>query len=175
MIDIISIIAQIVGAFAVIFWVISIQRKKHYKILLLECIANILYTVQYMLLGVFLTSFMNFTSAIRCFIFYKKRKENQEISKIWLIIFLSLIVIMSIFTYDGYLSLIPVIITIFYTIASWIKEANFLRIVFIIAAVVWIYYNYMVGAYVSIIGNVFEIISGVISLIRFSKKGTVEE
>ena len=93
MIYIITILAQIVGALAIVVWVISIQYKKHYKILLLECVANILYALQYVLLGVFLTSFMNLVSAIRCFLFYKKRKENKEISKIWLLIFILLIVV----------------------------------------------------------------------------------
>ena len=87
---------------------------------------------------------------------------------LYIIIFVIIVIVLGILTYDGYLSLIPIIITLFYTISSWMKDAKWIRIVFLIAAFIWIYYNYVVGAYICIIGNVFEIISGTLALIRFS-------
>ena len=43
------------------------------------------------------------------------------------------------------------------------------RIFFVIAAFLWIVYNLHVGAVMPLIGNVFEIISGILALIRFKK------
>ena len=161
-------IAQIIGIVAIVLWVISVQKKEEYKILLLQALANLIYTVQYVLLQVFPAAFMNIASFFRCYIFYIKRKNEKNISKLWLIIFIIIVIVLGILTYDGYLSLIPIIITLFYTISSWMKDAKWIRIVFLIAAFIWIYYNYVVGAYICIIGNVFEIISGTLALIRFS-------
>ncbi len=154
---------------AIILWVISVQEKKQYKILFLEGLANLAYTISYFLLGAYTPSSMNFVSTIRCFIFSKDRKENKDIPGYYLAFFLILLVVFGFITFRGFLSLIPIIITAFYTISSYLNDSKYLRIVFLVMAFVWIFYNYMVGAYVCIIGNVLEIISGVISLIRFKK------
>ncbi len=127
-------------------------------------------TIEYLVLGVLSAASMNFVSTIRCYLFYRKKKERRKVPEVWLIGFISLLIILGIITYNGYLSLIPIIITIFYTISSYLKKAKWIRIVVLIAAFIWIYYNYMVGAYVVIIGNILEIISGTISLIRYRKE-----
>ncbi len=164
------IISQIAGAIALIFWVTSIQHKKQDTILFYQALANAFYTLQYCLLGVFTAASMNFSSVLRCSLFSYKRKNNQDIPVFWLIFFMLLIIILGFVTYDGIISLIPIIITLFYTLSSWLKESKWLRIVFIIAAIIWIYYNFTVHAYISIVGNLLEILSGIISLIRFEKK-----
>ena len=163
-----TILAQIIGILAISFWAISIQEKEQYKILFLQAISNLMYTIQYFLLGVFTASSMNFISFGRCFLFYRKKKYEKSISKSLFIGFILLLVVFGFITYDGYLSLIPIIITIFYTITSYMESSNFIRVIFLLAAFIWIYYNYSVGAYICIVGNVLEIISGVVSLIRFS-------
>ena len=166
----INFLAQLVGVIAIILWGFSIQKKEQYKILFLQFLSNIAYVIQYLLLGVLETASMNFISAIRTYLFYKKRKNNKEISTNYLIFFIILIMFLGILTYKNYLSLIPIFITIFYSVSNWLKDAKWIRIVILISAFIWIYYNYVVGAYICIIGNIFEIISGVTSLIRFSKK-----
>lgn len=162
-----NILAQIAGVFAIFFWVTSIQKKEQYKILFSQILANIMYIIQYVILGTYIAAAMNFTSAVRCFVFYEKRKQNKDISIIWLFMFLILIILFAIFTYDNYLSLIPVILTLLYTISSWMKDSKWIRIVFLIAGIIWIYYNYSVGAYVSIVGNILEIVSAIVAIIKF--------
>lgn len=161
-----SFIAQIIGGFAIALWVISIQNKKREKILLFQFWANILYMLEYSLLGAMSASMMNFSSSIRCITFYKTKKSNSYGS---LILFSLCVIILGILTYNGLLSLIPIVITLFYTISSWAKNPIWNRITVLGAALVWIYYNYTVGAYITIVGNILEIISAVISLIRFKK------
>ena len=163
-------IAQIFGIIGVILWIYSVQNKKQEKILFFQFLANLGYATQYFIINAFSASTMNLTSSLRSLIFYIKRKNNNEISKLWLIFFISLIIIFGIITYDGLLSIIPIIISLFYAISSWLKETKWMRTVFIIAAFVWIYYNLEVQAYTAIISNVFEIISGTISLIRFKNE-----
>ena len=50
------------------------------------------------------------------------------------------------------------------------KDAKWLRIVFLLTAFLWLYYNITMGAYVAVGGNILEIISGTISIFRFNKK-----
>lgn len=164
------IIAQIIGFFAIALWVYSVQNKNQSKILFFQFLANLMYGVEYFLLNAFPAVAMNLSSSLRCLLFYNKRKNNEEIPKSWLIFFLLLVLLLGIITFDNIISIIPITITIFYTLSSWMKDTKWCRIVFLVCAFIWIYYNYKVKAYISIVGNVMEIISGIISLIRFRKK-----
>jgi len=85
----------------------------------------------------------------------------------WLWLFLILIFILGIIGYNGLLSLIPVIITTLYFISTYFNNMKVVRLVFFFCSMVWFYYNYQVGAYTALIGNVFEFTSGLIALFRF--------
>jgi len=156
--------AQIIGSIAISIWVISIQNKKRSNILKFQAIANLLYTIEYFLFGAYPASSMNLISTIRCLIFSKIEEEK---TKKWNIFFIILILILGILTYKNLLSITPIIITIFYTISSSKNNTNLNRITVLISAFIWIYYNYKVGAYITILGNILEIISSSFSIIRF--------
>ena len=88
------------------------------------------------------------------------------------IIICVIIIVIGIITVDTPLMLIPILATLFYTYSSWQNNMQKLRIIYIVAAIFWLYYNLTVGAYVSLIGNTLEIISGTSSLIKYrNKKG----
>lgn len=163
------ILSQIIGLLAIICWVMSIQQKNKEKILMNQMFANTLYTIQYVLLGAYSASAMNITSAIRSLVFYNDEKKHKQ-SKLTGSILIAAIIIIGIITYSSPISIIPILITIAYTYSVWQSNLKITRIIFIIAAIIWIYYNLKVGAYISIIGNSLEIISGIISIKRFHKK-----
>lgn len=162
-----SFIAQIIGTMAIAFWVVGLQNKDRKNILLFQAIANSFYSVQYFLLEAYSACSMNFVSTFRCLIF---AKTKQKTTKLFNIIFCLIIFLIGVFTYNGLLSLIPLIITIFYTISSSKENNLWNRLTVLLAAFVWIFYNYKVGAYITILGNVFEIISGISAIIRFRNK-----
>ena len=162
-----SFFAQLIGCMAISFWVISIQYKDRKNILLFQAIANLFYSIEYFLLGAFSASIMNLLSTFRCFIFSKTKKKT---TKLFNFLFCLIILIIGIFTYNGLLSLIPPIITLFYTISSSKHNNMWNRLTVLVAAFVWIFYNYKVGAYITILGNIFEIASGILSIVRFRNK-----
>ena len=163
-----NIVAQCIGLFGFLVFVSSVQVKEKKRLILFQLVANFLYGVSYFLLNVKTAFFMNMVSVIRCAILYFAKKEKP--SKLFLFLLLAMIVIITIFTYDGPLSLLPAIITAMYTISTWQNNMTVIRYAFIAAGLLWIFYNFNVGAYVIIIGNIFEVISGIISLKRFQKK-----
>ncbi|MFR0823677.1 MAG: YgjV family protein [Clostridia bacterium] len=163
-------ISYIVGTIALMVWIFSIQVKGKEKILQTQMIANILYSIQYILIGAITAGSMNLVSALRSYVFYKKQKNTNMVSTTWLFVFITIILVIAVITCRDFMSLIPIIITILYTYATWQKNTKVIRIIFLLAACIWIYYNFYIGAYVAIIGNGLEIISSIISMIRFDKK-----
>lgn len=161
------ILAQVLASFAILFWVISILLKNKKNILLMQVIANGIYGIEYLLLGAFSAASMNFLSFLRLLVYYFYALLNIKMPKWILFVFITLVLLLGIITYDGLISLLPIIITVLYTYAFWQNNLNVARIIYIVAAIIWIYYNYEVGAYVGIIGNVLEIITGLISLIKY--------
>lgn len=161
------VLAQVLALFAILFWVISILLKNKKNILLMQVIANGIYGIEYLLLGAFSAASMNFLSFLRLLVYYFYTLLNIKISKWILFVFIALVLLFGIITYDGLISLLPIIITVLYTYAFWQNNLNVARIIYIVAAIIWIYYNYEVGAYVGIIGNALEITTGLISLIKY--------
>ncbi|SRR5574344_966584 len=161
--------AQFVGAAALLVIVLSVQCKKKKNIMLLQTIANILYSIQYILLNAYSAAYLNIITVLRSYVYYEYDKKRKKILLIWPIIFSIFCIIFGYIFYEGPIVIIPVLITIAYTIGATYKNPNVFRIVFLVCAFIWIYYNYSVGAYVSIFGNVCEIISTYISLKRYKK------
>ncbi len=161
------ILAQVLALFAILFWVISILLKNKKNILLMQVIANGIYGIEYLLLGAFSAASMNFLSFLRLLVYYFYTSLNIKMPKWILFVFIALVLLFGIITYDGLISLLPIIITVLYTYAFWQNNLNVARIIYIVAAIIWIYYNYEVGAYVGIIGNALEITTGLISLIKY--------
>ena len=161
------VLAQVLALFAILFWVISILLKNKKNILLMQVIANGIYGIEYLLLGAFSAASMNFLSFLRLLVYYFYTSLNIKMPKWILFVFIALVLLFGIITYDGLISLLPIIITVLYTYAFWQNNLNVARIIYIVAAIIWIYYNYEVGAYVGIIGNILEIITGLISLIKY--------
>lgn len=161
------ILAQVLASFAILFWVISILLKNKKNILLMQVIANGIYGIEYLLLGAFSAASMNFLSFLRLLVYYFYALLNIKMPKWILFVFIALVLLFGIITYDGLISLLPIIITVLYTYAFWQNNLNVARIIYIVAAIIWIYYNYEVGAYVGIIGNALEITTELISLIKY--------
>lgn len=158
------------GALALGTWISSIQVKKKSSILILQLLANVFYAIQYFLLGYFSTGLMNLVSVFRCYAFGMNAKKNKENSFLLLLIILFIIFILSLFFCNTFLGLLPVLATLLYTISTWQNNTKWLRYVYVICSVIFVVYNYIVGAYVTLVGNLFEIVSGIVSIIRFEKK-----
>lgn len=159
--------AQIIGICAVVFFISSVQMSRKRDLLLYQAIANILYFVQYLLLSAYTAASTNLISAMRCYFFIKYDKAKKKIPKYHIYLYSFLILIFGLANYKGLFTLIPIIITILYIISSYFENTKYIRYVFLICSIIWFFYNFKVKAYVSIIGNVFEFISSIISIIRF--------
>ena len=165
---------QTIGIVAFILFVYSLQKKDKKEILFYQLLANILYAIQYISLGAYIAGILNVVTVTRCFIYYKYEKDKKEIPLFILITYILIIILVSIFTVDSYISILPSIINIIYIVSTWQKNTKVLRLSFMVAAILWIYYNLTVGAYTAIIGNTFEIISVSYACIKLNRKNNIK-
>lgn len=134
------------------------DRKKILVISFLSMIAN---AIAYILLDAWTGVAMCVVALIRNIIFFideKKNGKRETINKkdvVILIVLFSSIIISTIFTYDGFLSLLSVIATMIYTYSVWQKKTNIYKLLGIPGGILWILYNIYVK---SIFGVILEAI-----------------
>lgn len=101
-------------------------------------------------------------------------KKNKE-TPIWLLgVFVSAILLLAIINCKTLLDVVPIIAALFFTVSSWQKSTRIICFSCLIAAVFLAFYNFIVGAYINLGGNVFEISSAIIAIIRSYLKNESE-
>lgn len=162
-----DIFIQILGLLALVSWVSSVQLKNKTDILKLQIVASIFYCLHYAMLDAVSAAAVSIVSIIRLLTIFLIERKGRRVSVFLLVLFILLLFVVGALTYVKPLSLIPIFITILYTYATWQSNTKIIRIIFFICGWLWIYFNYNVGSYILIIGNMMEIISSTVSFFRF--------
>lgn len=161
-----NVLAQIFGAFALLFLVISYQQRKRINFLNLQASANIFYVLQYFVLHAYSGMISFIISTIKMIIFQIDERKNRTTNILVFIILEISFIFFGILTYDGLYSIIPILGACMFTYGAWQRNLKITYFIAIIVAVMSNVYDIAVGAYISVISNVFELVA---SLIGFRK------
>lgn len=156
---------QILGFIYALFLILSNFGKSTKQILFLQTISFFFKTLHYYLLGGisgFLTSLI---SIIRNIIFYKIKE-----SKIWIVFFIIIYIIIGIITLKSIYALLPVFATIIYTLIINYNNPKYLRYGIFITSLTWLIYNIYIISYSGIIIQIIMLISNIIAIIKLDKK-----
>lgn len=161
--------AQLIGAAAMLTITLSVQCRKKKHMMMVQSAAHMLYAFQYALLGAFSAAFMDAIAVLRNMLFYKYDKSKKQVPLYLTTIVLLITALIGYLNYTNPLSLLPVIIAMLYTIGASFKDPKVYKYVFGFCAIAWLFYNLKFKAYVCVIGNIMEITSTTIALIRDTK------
>lgn len=160
------IFAQIFGLLGALAMLISNWQKTRNKVLSLLILDSICYFMQYILLGAITGAFTNVVGLIRTIIFKYKDKYEILQSNIILFIILSIYLLVGILTYDGIISLLPVIAAMIYTAVLWQDNVRIIRIGTFIMILSCFIYNIAVAAYTGAIVEGILLISSILAIIK---------
>lgn len=96
----------------------------------------------------------------------KGKKINNKVDFAILMITILLMVVLTIYTYNGPLSLLSVIATLVTTFALWQKDVKRYKLLGLLAGILWLAYNIFI---MSIMGIVLELILTICSIIGYIK------
>lgn len=164
-----NLIVNIVSVISIFLFIISVQFKNKKDILIIQTLSSICYMIVYFLLKAYSGATIELVEQTKNIVFIEYEKSNKDIPLLVLLLFIGLLIIITILTYNGLNSIMPLIIYVLYFLSSYFKNPKTIRTTMILCAIIWMLYNYSIGAYLMIIGNILEIISAVISLIRYKK------
>lgn len=170
----ILIISQIIGFAAVGLYLLSYQLKKRKQIVWVTCISNLLYVLQYVLLGAFSGAIMDMMSTVSSFMAAKKNDKPFVRFSRWLapvnLIVITIVGLVSAFLQREWLELLPIAGALFQTGGLWCDDEQTIRKLGLCSAPFWLVYNFLSQAYGPAIGSVIAIISIIVALIRYREK-----
>ena len=132
--------------------------------------STVLYALQYLVLGAFSAVATNLIGTVRDYIFYVYAKDNKDIPKLIFFIFILIVIVSGIFTFNGFISLIPIFLSILTTYSIWQNNMKKYRGITVMITALWVIYNLSVGAFVSSIGSIISLVSAIIAIIRLDIK-----
>ncbi len=178
-ITVIYIVSQVITIIYFAILSLSYLLKDRNKILTANLAAHIGQTAAMAMLNGYTGAAMSAIMVLRdvtLLIQETKKAKGKEINKnfdlIILIVTIMLMILLTIFTYNGPLSLLSVVATLITTFALWQKNVKTYKILGIVASILWLAYNIVI---ISIMGIILEIILLICSIVGYIKDAKKEK
>lgn len=163
-----QILTQIIGIIAMVFGVLSFQSKKNTNFFIMQGIANCLFFAHFLMLGQPAGAFMNLLGLFRSVCLNVKKLKNTVTEVLFIACFIAVAVIF----YENLLTILILIAQLVGTVVFWLDNGKVIRICQLtISSPAWLTHNIINFSIGGIITEIFNIVSTVISLVRFRKSG----
>lgn len=163
-----DIIVQLIGAIAFLFLIWSYQKKKKVEILVLQIISAIIFSIHYYFLNAATAVFCNIINCIVFLLIYFYEKKNKNKLSLF-VIMIPLLIIISLISWDGISSILPIIASIIVLIGFLLNNENDIRLIGIISSLCWLIYGLIYISYSAIIFNAVTIITTSLAIKKHKK------
>lgn len=163
-------IAQILGliAAAILWW--AFQCKNTKRLFLLQLISSIGFSLHFLVLGAYTGMLLNLAEVLRSYLLYRGDKKWTS-HRITMVAVMLLMAFCGAVSWDGWLSLLPSAAMVIGTCFMWSRNGKILRLaqLFFISPC-WLIYNVAMGSIAGILTESVNIVSVIVSLLRFGLK-----
>lgn len=159
-------IAQILGFLGFLLAVISFQAKTRKGILFFQMLCGFSFTLHFLILGAYTGCALNILSSLRSVVFYNNNKRWAS-SPAWPYAFALLFILTGVFTWEGLVTLLPVLACLIYTVTLYMDNPKTVRKFIWIGSPCWIVYNVIKGSYGGILTEVFAMLSIFTAIYRY--------
>ena len=163
-------VIQGLGFAAFLIGISTYQFNKRTTILSLQTVYNLLFGIQYLLLGSLNSMLMCVTGAGRNIIFCYDDSLNKKARYFILIFFIVLSLVLTGIYWNGILSLLGCAGSILSTLAVWQRSEKNIRIISLISAIVWLLHDVLIGSYAAIVDGSIVIAAIIVGIYRFDIK-----
>ena len=164
-------IGQTLGIIAVILGFISFQMKSARGILVFQIITALVFSAHYFLIGAKTAVALNFAAAIQDVFYYFRNKRGSK-SIVDPIFFTSLMVVLSILTWESWYSVFIMLGLAVISVSFSFSGANKIRASMFVKSPLCLVYNILVFSAGGIIYECAVLISSAIGLIRSKKSAS---
>lgn len=162
------IFAQILGGIALLILILSFQKNEKQTLLKYQIGSSVFFAAQYLCLQAYSGCLINIACIIRNILF--RKYTGKKIPIYYLIFIICIMIVLSLFSYVGPISLLPCIACVLYSCSLWQDNLKITRIVEVISCSLYIIYNIKVLAYVGLVSTIIELVSALVAIYRFDVK-----
>lgn len=167
------VIIQIFGFVGTILFFFSYQCKSNKSLFRVQFASYLFYTIHLLLLGAVTGGFSYIINTFRSFCLGSQKEILRGKTMCGFICFLQILAL--IFTWSGWISILPVAANVAATIGGYTHNGQKIRITgMFINSPLWIIYDVMVGSWAGILDEVVSECSMIISIIRYGWKNLDE-
>ena len=160
------IISQIIGFIAMALVVYSYQEKKQSRILSWQFRSGILFAISYFFQGGYTGMMMNVIGAGRSFVYSRCENKQWANSIFFPIGFNIAFTVSTIFTWEGWYSMLPLAALVATTLAYRSTNATLVRVVAFPCSVCWLIYNAIIGNISGVATEILDLSSIIIGFCR---------
>ena len=160
-----AIMTQVVGYIGLLFGIITFQCKKHKNVMLTKTANELIFAVQYAMLGAYTGMAMNIIGSLRNLIFAAQVEKGKSTWSMR-VVFGLFFAVFGLLTWQGPLSLAVIGAKVVTTVAYGMKNTRVIRFLTLPTTICWLIYNYISNSSAGVICEVFTLISIVIAIIR---------
>lgn len=166
------ILIQFIGAIGYATLAASYFKKEKKKILFMQIIGYVMFTIHYYLLSGVTGAICNLIGLFALVTIYLSEKYNERFKKILSIFFIILLIVINIATFQNVFSIFPLIASVIVIISFLSDDENVIRKIGVVAAVCWLIYAIVYKSYVAI---VFEAVTFLATVVAFIKNNKTEK
>ena len=165
-----KIIAQIIGFIAATVLWSAFQCKNTKRLFFLQLISATLFSLHFLLLGAYTGMLLNLVEVLRSFLLYQGSKKWAS-HPVAMVAIMLLFTISGAITWDGWISILPTAAMVLGTLFMWSRNGKILRYAQLsFISPCWLIYNVAMGSIAGVLTESVNLISVVVSLLRFGVK-----
>ena len=169
-----EVIGQLLGIAAVVFGFISYQMKTSRGILIFQLTTALIFSAHYFLIGALTAMALNLLGAISC-VFYFFRDKRGGKSIIEPIVFIALIMVASIWTWEGWYSAFIMSGLVVNSISLVLSNAQKTRLCMFLKSPLCLIYNIIVSSGGGIVYECVVLVSSLIGIIKNRSSKVTDE
>ena len=158
---------QAIGFVGVAFFIASYQIKSNKALFLCQMIGCIIFCVQFFIMGAFTGAISLIINIIRNLLLVKRADWKWVDRRSTMLAILALLAAMTIYTWNGIISLLPFVMVAVTTIGYWSNNAQKIRLSQFIGSPCVLLYDVLIRFWGGVLNETITLVSIIISVIRF--------
>ena len=168
-----GIVIQVIGFIGMAISIVSFQCKDYQKVIWMRVIGELVFALQYFLLGGYVAMATNLTSCVTNTV-YRERVKRGKSTRVFQVIFGILFAVIGALTWQGPITLLVIFAKMLSTVANGINSTKVIRILNLVIMPLWLIYDILVFSIGGALTDIVTITSIIIAMVRLDKQKTSE-
>lgn len=161
---------QMIGFVGVAFFIASYQIKSNKALFLCQMMGCIVFCIQFFIMGAYTGAVSLIINIIRNILLLKIKDWRWVGRKATMLVILAMLLAMTVSTWGGAISLLPLISVAATTIGYWTNNAQKIRLSQFIGSPCTLLYDVLIRSWGGVLSESITLISIIVSVIRFGWK-----